>query len=114
MMYKQEDFYVDSEYGYFIIFGDKVFMAEDVKDIYLYGGAMYLEMADGQREYFNIHVSVVSMPILLDFIKEFKFAKSLDKVNNTNNSSCDKISNYFLGLVLLISIIINVIYLLRG
>lgn len=41
-MYKRDDFYVDSEYGYFIIFGDKVFNLDEVKDIYLRGEAMYI------------------------------------------------------------------------
>lgn len=79
MLYSKDSFYVDSEYGYFIIFGNKVFNLEDVRDIYLRGEAMYVEMVDGTREYFDIVVNVVNIPILLDFIKEFKVAKTMSK-----------------------------------
>ena len=72
MMYKREDFYVDSEYGYFIIFGNKVFNLSDVKNIYLRDEAMYVEMTDGSREYFDIVVNMCNIPLLLDFIRELK------------------------------------------
>jgi len=78
-MYKKEDFYVDSEYGYFIVFGDKVFNIDEVKYIYLRGEAMYIEMSDGTKEYFDIVVNVANIPVLLDFIKEFKVAKTMSK-----------------------------------
>lgn len=78
-MYNRDDFYVDSEYGYFIIFGNKVFNLSEVKYIYLRDESMYIEMTDGSREYFDIVVNVVNIPILLDFIKEFKLAKTMSK-----------------------------------
>lgn len=78
-MYNRDDFYVDNEYGYFIVFGDKVFNIDEVKYIYLRGEAMYIEMSDGTKEYFDIVVNVVNIPILLDFIKEFKVAKTMSK-----------------------------------
>lgn len=78
-MYNRDDFYVDSEYGYFIIFGNKVFNLSEVKYIYLRDEFMYIEMTDGSREYFDIVVNVVNIPILLDFIKEFKLAKTMSK-----------------------------------
>lgn len=78
-MYNRDDFYVDNNYSYFIVFGDKVFSIDEVKDIYLRGEAMYIEMSDGTKEYFDIVVNVVNIPILLDFIKEFKVAKTMSK-----------------------------------
>lgn len=84
MLYSKDSFYVDSEYGYFIIFGNKVFNLEDVRDIYLRGEAMYVEMVDGTREYFDILVNVSNIPILLDFIKEFHTAKKINSLNKEN------------------------------
>ena len=111
MMYKREDFYVDSDYGYFIIFGNKVFNVEDVRDIYLRGEAMYVEMADGSREYFDIVVNLCNIPLLLDFIREFKVAK---KVNSSKDVCTYERSfrSFAIYMLLFMSIMLNLVFIL--
>ena len=111
MMYKREDFYVDSDYDYFIIFGNKVFNVEDVRDIYLKGEAMYVEMVDGSREYFDIVVNLCNIPLLLDFIREFKVAK---KVNSSKDVCTYERSfrSFAIYMLLFMSIMLNLVLIL--
>ena len=104
MLYKLDDFYVNSEYGYFIIFGDKVFHIDEVKDIYLRGEAMYIEMSDGTKEYFDIVVNVCNIPVLLDFIREFKVAKTKSK--KTKECTYERSFRHYAFYVLLVFVVI--------
>lgn len=110
-MYKRDNFYVDSEYGYFIIFGNKVFNVEDVKDIYLRDEAMYVEMIDGSREYFDIVVNMCNIPLLLDFIREFNVAK---KVNSSKDVCAYERSfrSFAIYMLLVMSIMLNLVLIL--
>lgn len=110
-MYNRDDFYVDSEYDYFIIFGNKVFNLSEVKYIYLRDEAMYIEMTDGSREYFDIVVNVVNIPILLDFIKEFKVAK---KINSSKDVCAYERSfrSFAIYMLLVMSIMLNLVLIL--
>lgn len=112
MMYKRDDFYVDSEYGYFIIFGNKVFNLEDVKDIYLRDEAMYVEMADGSREYFDIVVNICNIPILLDFIKEFKIANKINSTKSVESIYERSFRSFAIYTLLFMSIMLNLVLIL--
>lgn len=111
MLYSKDSFYVDSEYGYFIIFGNKVFNLEDVRDIYLRGEAMYVEMVDGTREYFDIVVNVSNIPILLDFIKEFHTAKKINSLNKENMYE-RSFRSFAIYMLLVMSIMLNLVFIL--
>lgn len=111
MLYSKDSFYVDSEYGYFIIFGNKVFNLEDVRDIYLRGEAMYVEMVDGTREYFDIVVNVSNIPILLDFIKEFHTAKKINSLNKENMYE-RSFRSFAIYMLLVMSIMLNLVLIL--
>lgn len=112
MLYNRDDFYVDSGYGYFIIFGSKVFNLEDVKDIYLREEAMYIEMSDGTREYFDIVVNISNIPVLLDFIKEFKIAKKVSTINKDDNHCERSFNSFAIYMLLFISIMFNLVLIL--
>lgn len=111
-MYNQDGFYVDSEYGYFIIFGDKVFNLEDVKDIYLRGEAMYIVMSDGTKEYFDIVVNVCNIPVLLDFIREFKVAKKINSTNKDDNRYERSFRSFAIYMLLVMSVMLNLVLIL--
>lgn len=111
-MYNRDDFYVDSEYGYFIIFGGKVFNLDEVKDIYLRGDAMYIEMSDGTKEYFDIVVNICNIPVLLDFIKEFKLAKEINSTNKADNYYERSFNSFAIYMLLAMSIMLNLVLIL--
>lgn len=110
-MYNRDDFYVDNDYGYFIVFGDKVFSIDEVRDIYLRGEAMYIEMSDGTKEYFDIVVNMCNIPLLLDFIREFNVAK---KVNSSKDVCAYERSfrSFAIYMLLVMSIMLNLVLIL--
>lgn len=69
-------------------------------------------MADGTREYFVIVVNVCNIPILLDFIKEFKIAKKINSTKSVEIVHERSFRSFAIYMLLSMSIMLNLVLIL--
>lgn len=68
-------------------------------------------MTGGNREYFDIVVNMCNIPLLLDFIKEFKMAKKI----NSSKDVCTyerSFRSFAIYMLLFMSVMLNLVLIL--